>query len=53
MASGFYFRCSDDDLARWRRRAEELGVSLSELIRISLDGRWEPVAEDPSESHEA
>ena len=30
-------RCSDDDLTRWRDKAEQAGLSLSELVRSSLE----------------
>jgi len=30
-------RCTDDELARWKAKAEQAGLSLSELVRSSLE----------------
>lgn len=45
LSTGLYLRLSPADLKRWRREAAELGVSLADLIRQSVEWRLSPEGE--------
>lgn len=53
LTAGIYLRMSPADLKRWHKAAADLGVSLADLIRQSVEWRLSPEGESDARAQVA